>query len=301
MHADWTASGACTSGSTALPGGATRRKSGSAAVTSTGKTRRKIAAALERPVRSRDRQRKENIMPKIKTVRGMESRKVVSQKDWLVARKRLLVEEKKFSKLRDQLNLQRRKLPWVKVEKDYVFVGPTGKVTLADLFCGRSQLIIYHFMFGPGWGEGCPHCSFWADHYDGVNFHLGQRDTALAVVSRAPLKEILPFKKRMGWRFNWVSSSQTDFNFDLQVSFTPEQLRSGKAVYNYGTLDMDIDEREGVSAFYKDGRDIYHTYSSYARGIDLLNTTYNFLDITAKGRDENPEHSQAWVRYHDRY
>ena len=240
-------------------------------------------------------------MAKLKTFEGVKEHKVVTEKEWLAARKRLLVKEKKFSKARDQMNRERRALPWVKIDKEYIFQSQDGPVTLRELFGGKRQLITYHFMFGPGWEEGCPHCSFWADHYDGVNYHLGQRDTGLAVVSRAPLKEILPFKKRMGWRFNWVSSNETDFNFDLQVSFTPEQLRSGKAVYNYGPLDMDIDEREGVSAFYKDGRHIYHTYSSYARGIDLLNTTYNFLDLTAKGRDENPEHSQAWVRYHDRY
>ena len=241
-------------------------------------------------------------MPKIKTIRGIENRKVVSQKAWVAARKKLLVKEKKFSKLRDKMAAERRKLPWVKIEKDYVFTGPDGRVTLADLFCGKSQLIIYHFMFGPGWGDGCPHCSFWADHYDSVNLHLGARDTAFAVVSRAPWKEIEPFKKRMGWKFKWVSSTGTDFNFDFNVSFTPEELKRGKAVYNFAPLDMDIDEREGVSAFYRDQNgDIYRTYSSYARGIDLMNTTYNFLDLTAKGRDENPEHSQDWVRYHDRY
>jgi predicted dithiol-disulfide oxidoreductase (DUF899 family) len=232
----------------------------------------------------------------------MENRNVVMQKDWLVARKKLLVEEKNFSKLRDKLNLQRRKLPWVKIEKDYVFDGPTGKLTLADLFCGKSQLITYHFMFGPGWGEGCEHCSCWADHFDGVNFLIGQRDTTFTVVSRAPLTEIEPFKKRMGWQFKWLSSFKTDFNFDLNVSFTLEQRKSGKAIYNYSPLAMDIDEREGVSAFYRDKNgDIYHTYSSYERGIDLMNTTYNFLDLTAKGRDENPDSSQDWVRYHDRY
>jgi predicted dithiol-disulfide oxidoreductase (DUF899 family) len=241
-------------------------------------------------------------MPKIKTVRGVEARKVVSQKEWLAARKKLLSDEKKFSKLRDQLGLKRRKLPWVKVEKDYVFDGPTGKVSLGDLFDGKSQLIVYHFMFGPSWKEGCPHCSFWADHFDSVNPHLGQRDTAFAVVSRAPLQRIEPFKERMGWKFKWVSSSRTDFNFDLGVSFTPEQIKSRKAVYNFAPLNMDIDEREGVSAFYKD-RDgaIYRTYSSYARGIDLMNTTYNFLDLTAKGRDEDPDGPQDWVRFHDKY
>ena len=241
-------------------------------------------------------------MPKIKTVRGSENRKVVSQKEWLVARKKLLAEEKKFSKLRDKLNLQRRKLPWVKIEKEYVFDAPTGKVTLADLFGGKSQLIVYHFMFGPGWAEGCEHCSFWADHFDSVNLHIGQRDTVFTVVSRAPLEEVEPFKKRMGWKFVWVSSFNTDFNFDFNVSFTPEQRKSGKAIYNYAPLDMNIDEREGVSAFYRDKNgEIYHTYSSYERGIDLTNTTYNFLDLTAKGRDENPDHSQDWVRYHDQY
>lgn len=241
-------------------------------------------------------------MPKIKTVRGIENRKVVSQRAWITARRKLLVEEKKFSKLRDKLNLQRRKLPWVKIEKNYVFDGPAGRVTFAELFGGKSQLITYHFMFGPGWGEGCAHCSFWADHFDSVNFHIGRRDTTFAVVSRAPWKEIEPFKNRMGWKFNWVSSFETDFNFDFNVSFTPEQIKNGTAIYNYRPLDMDIDEREGVSAFYRDTNGgIYHTYSSYERGIDLMNTTYNFIDLTAKGRDEDPEHSQDWVRYHDKY
>jgi predicted dithiol-disulfide oxidoreductase (DUF899 family) len=200
------------------------------------------------------------------------------------------------------LNLQRRKLPWVAIEKEYVFDGPTGKVTLGDLFNGKSQLIIYHFMFGPDWKDGCPHCSFWADHYDSVNMHIGQRDTAVAVVSRAPLKEIEPFKKRMGWKFDWVSSFNTDFNFDFNVSFTPEQIKNKTAIYNFAPLDMDIDEREGVSAFYKDkDGHIYRTYYSYARGIDLMNTTYNFIDLTAKGRDEKPGEAQNWVCFHDQY
>src|SRR5262245_38186940 len=241
-------------------------------------------------------------MPKIKTVRGIENRKVVSQKEWLVARKNLLLKEKKFSKLHDELNLHRRKLPWVKIEKEYVFDGPTGKVTLAELFCGKSQLLIYHFMFGPGWEEGCAHCSFWADHYDSVSHHLGRRDTAFAVVSRAPLKEIAPFKKRMGWKFPWVSSGKTDFNFDFNVSFTPEQLKNGTATYDTAPVSMGIDEREGVSAVYRyTGGAISRTYSSYARRIDLMNTTYNFLGLTAKGRDEHPDSPQDWVRYHDKY
>ena len=241
-------------------------------------------------------------MPKIKTIHGTENRKVVSHKEWLVARKKLLAKEKKFSKLRDELNLQRRKLPWVKIEKEYVFEGPEGKVTFGELFDGKSQLIIYHFMFGPGWKDGCPHCSFWADHYDSVDIHIGQRDTAFAVVSRAPWKEIAPFKKRMGWKFTWVSSSKNDFNFDFNVSFTPEQIKEQTAIYNFAPLDMDIDEREGVSAFYKEKNgEIYRTYSSYARGIDLMNTTYNFIDLTAKGRDEKPGEAQNWVRYKDKY
>lgn len=241
-------------------------------------------------------------MPKIKTVRGIENRKVVSQRDWLVARKKFLLEEKKFSKLRDKLTLQRRELPWVKIEKEYVFKGPTGKEMFSDLFVGKRQLVIYHFMFGPGWGEGCEHCSFWADHFDSVNFHIGQRDTAFAVVSRAPWKEIEPFKKRMGWKFKWVSSFETDFNFDFNVSFTPEQVKSGVLPYNYGKYYAKLEEKEGASAFCRDKNGgIYHTYSTYERGIDLMNTTYNFLDLTAKGRDENPEATQDWVRYHDQY
>src|SRR5580692_11538163 len=241
-------------------------------------------------------------MAKIKTVNGTEEHKVVSAKEWLTARRALLAKEKKFSQLRDQLNQQRRNLPWMKVDKEYVFDGPNGRETLVQLFGDKSQLIVYHFMFGPGWKEGCPHCSFWSDHYDSVNIHLGQRDTALVVISRAPLKEIKPFKKRMGWRFKWLSSNQTDFNFDFNVSFTPEQIKSGALPYNYAEFKMKIDELQGVSAFYKDKQgDVYHTYSSYARGIDLLNTTYNFLDLTARGRDEHPNSPQDWVRYHDEY
>jgi predicted dithiol-disulfide oxidoreductase (DUF899 family) len=241
-------------------------------------------------------------MAKLKIWNGVKEHKVVSEGDWLIARKRLLLKEKKFSKLRDELNRERRALPWVAVEKEYVFDSTEGRMSLAELFCGKGQLLIYHFMFGPGWREGCPHCSFWADHYDSANIHLGHRDTAFAVVSRAPLKEILPFKKRMGWRFRWVSSNRNDFNFDFHVSFTPQEIRTGRLNYNYSTTKMQIDEREGVSAFYRAANgQVYHTYSSYARGIDLMNTTYNFLDLTAKGRDEDPENPQDWVRYHDRY
>src|SRR5436189_2020286 len=176
-------------------------------------------------------------MAKLKTINGTKEHRVVSEKQWIAARKKLLAEEKKFSKLRDRLNEKRRALPWVKMEKEYVFEGPDGKETLADLFGGKSQLIIYHFMFGPGWKEGCAHCSFWADHFDSANIHIEQRDTSFAVVSRAPLREIEPFKKRMGWRFKWLSSYNTDFNFDFNVSFTPEQVKSGVLPYNYGKYD----------------------------------------------------------------
>jgi predicted dithiol-disulfide oxidoreductase (DUF899 family) len=241
-------------------------------------------------------------MAKLTTRSGTKEHKVVSHDQWIKARKQYLAKEKKFTRLRDQVNRQRRDLPWERVEKEYIFDGPAGKETLAELFDGKRQLIVYHFMFGPGWKDGCPHCSFWADHYDSVTIHIGQRDTAFAVVSRAPLKEIQPFKRRMGWRFKWVSSFHTDFNFDFNVSFTPEQIKSGVLPYNYGKSKMKIDELQGVSAFYRDkSGDIYHTYSSYARGIDLMNTTYNFLDLTAKGRDEDPNASQNWVRYHDKY
>lgn len=241
-------------------------------------------------------------MFKIKTINGTKEHKVVLEKEWLAARKALLVKEKKFTRLRDELNEQRRNLPWVKVEKDYVFDGPNGEETLAELFDGSSQLIVYHFMFGPDWKEGCPHCSFWVDHYDGTLVHLRQRDTNLVLISRAPLRELVAFKKRMGWKLKWFSSFKNDFNFDYHVSFTPEEIRSGTLFYNFTKIKSDMDELQGVSAFYKDKNgDVFHTYSAHARGIDMLNTTYHFLDLTAKGRDEDPAHTQDWVRHHDKY
>jgi predicted dithiol-disulfide oxidoreductase (DUF899 family) len=228
---------------------------------------------------------------------------VVSREQWLAARTAYLSEEKKFSKLRDDLNRQRRALPWEKVGKEYVFDGPNGRETLAELFGKKSQLIVYHFMYAPEWDEGCPHCSFWADHFDSAGIHLAQRDTNFVVISRAPLAKIEAFKKRMGWKFKWLSSSQNDFNYDYQVSFTPDQIRKGSAIYNYTKLNDEDEDREGLSVFFKDESGaVYHTYSSFARGIDLINGTYNFLDLTPKGRDEDgPEGVQAWVRHHDRY
>ena len=227
--------------------------------------------------------------------------KVVAPADWVKARKDLLAKEKAFTRLRDDLSRQRRELPWEKVQKNYVFDGPKGKVTLDDLFDGRSQLIVYHFMFGPGWKEGCPSCSFLADNFDGMRVHLAQRDVSFAVVSRASLPEIEAFRKRMGWHFTWVSSFGSDFNFDYGVSFAGDSKRS----YNYGTFDeFPSEEGPGASVFYKDAEgQIFHTYSTYGRGLDILLTTYNYLDLTPKGRDEEGmvPHAMAWVRHHDRY
>ena len=227
---------------------------------------------------------------------------VVSHEQWLKARIALLEEEKKFSKARDALTKKRRDLPWERVDKTYTFVGPNGKETLSDLFAGKRQLVVYHFMFAPEWNEGCKHCSFWADSFDAVGIHdkhLAHRDTTFAVISRAPLAKLEAFKKRMGWQFKWVSSGGGDFNYDYYVSFKPGE----SGFYNYEKGESSP-EREGASAFYKDENGtVFHTYSTYARGIDLLNITYNMLDLTAKGRDEEHLASgpQAWVRYHDRY
>ena len=227
---------------------------------------------------------------------------VVSQSEWLAARKALLAKEKEFSKARDQLSAARRDLPWVKVEKNYVFDGLNGKETLAELFGGRSQLIVYHFMLGPGWTNGCPSCSFLADHFDGAAIHLAQRDVTLVVVSRAPLAEIEAYKKRMGWKFKWVSSYGTDFNHDFHVSFTPEEKARSKVEYNYTMTEFPSEEAPGLSVFIKDGGGVFHTYSSYARGLDILIGAYNFLDFAPKGRDEaGLPWGMAWVRRHDEY
>ena len=234
---------------------------------------------------------------------GIEKHPVVSRKAWLSARTRFLAKEKKFTKLRDQLSRQRRQLPWEKVDKRYLFDGPKGEETLADLFEGRSQLVVYHFMYSPEWEEGCPHCSFWADNFNGIGVHLNQRDVTLVAVSRAPLAKLEAFKKRMGWGFKWVSSGRCDFNYDFHASFTDEERKSGKALFNYRREDPGFADREGASVFYRDGRGrIFHTYSTYARGIDILNGAYHFLDMVPKGRDEDRlEFAQAWVRHHDRY
>jgi predicted dithiol-disulfide oxidoreductase (DUF899 family) len=234
----------------------------------------------------------------------MEPHKIVSRAEWIAARKAHLTKEKEFTKARDALSQQRRELPWVRVEKAYVFDGPDGKETLADLFDGRSQLAVYHFMFGPGWEQGCPSCSLLADHFDGAAVHLAQRDVTLVVVSRASWREIAVFKTRMGWRFKWVSSFGSDFNRDYRVSFTPEEIAGGKVDYNYTTNGtFPSEEAPGLSAFCKDAKgDIFHTYSAYGRGLDILIGAYNFLDLMPKGRDEAAlPWTMAWVRHHDRY
>jgi predicted dithiol-disulfide oxidoreductase (DUF899 family) len=233
----------------------------------------------------------------------MEPHKVVSHDEWLAARKAYLAEEKAFSRARDALSKNRRELPWEKVEKTYVFDGPNGKETLGDLFGGKSQLIIYHFMLGPDWEAGCPSCSLLADHFDGAVIHLAQRDVTFLVVSRAPLAQIETFKARMGWRFKWVSSFGTDFNYDYQVSESPEEKASGKTLYNYVETTFPSEERPGASAFYKnDDAEVFHTYSSYGRGLDILIGAYNLLDLAPKGRDEaGLPWPMAWVRHHDRY
>ena len=229
-------------------------------------------------------------------------KRIVSEAEWLIARKDLLKREKEFTRQRDALSAARRELPVVKVEKEYIFEGPNGKETLADLFDGRSQLIVYHFMFGPGWEEGCKSCSYLADHFDGANWHLPHRDVTLVVVSRAPLSEFTPYKKRMGWRFKWVSSDGSDFNFDYHVSFTEEEEKKNKINYNYSTGEFISDELPGLSVFLKDeNSDVFHTYSTYARGLDSLVGAYNFLDLVPKGRDENSDSTMSWVRRHDQY
>jgi predicted dithiol-disulfide oxidoreductase (DUF899 family) len=234
---------------------------------------------------------------------GISGHPIVSPEEWLLLRKELLRKEKELTRLRDQLNAERRGLPWVQVEKNYVFEAPGGKVTLADLFAGRSQLVIYHFMFGPDWKEGCPSCSFTSDHIDGTLAHLAARDVTIAMVSRAPLDKIEAFKRRMGWRFKWVSSYGSDFNTDFHVSFSKAEMAQGKVNYNYTMQEFPSEEAPGISVFYKDaGGDVFHTYSTYGRGVEPLVGTYMILDIVPRGRDEDDlGFTMEWVRHHDRY
>jgi predicted dithiol-disulfide oxidoreductase (DUF899 family) len=238
------------------------------------------------------------------TEKTIELPKLVSRDEWLTARKELLKQEKELTRQRDALSAKRRELPWVRVEKEYVFDTPKGKQTLADLFDGRSQLVVNHFMLGPGWKEGCVGCSFGADHIEGALVHLEHHDVTVVVVSRAPLHEIEAYKKRMGWRFNWVSSYDSDFNYDYHVSFTKDDVTKGRVYYNFEMTEALIEELPGLSVFYKDAAgDIFHTYSSYARGAEELLGTYMVLDLTPKGRNETgPNHNlMDWVRRHDAY
>ena len=233
----------------------------------------------------------------------MQNHKVISREEWLDARRGLLAKEKEFTRLRDQLSQARRELPWVKIEKDYLFDGPNGKETRSELFEGRSQLIIYHFMYGPDWEEGCPSCSFWADNFNGIGIHLNHRDITLIAVSRAPLDQLEAYKARMGWSFKWVSSLGNDFNFDYQVSFTPDQLEKGEMIYNYRPGGFSGEEAPGISVFYKNEQgEVFHTYSCYSRGLDMLNGAYHYMDLAPKGRDEDDlPWSMAWLRRHDQY
>lgn len=225
---------------------------------------------------------------------------VVSREEWLAARKQLLEREKAFSHARDHLSAERRELPWVKIDKDYRFEGAEGPLTLAQLFGNNSQLVVYHFMFGADWKEGCKGCSFLADHFDGANLHLAHHDISLVVVSHAPFAEFQGFKRRMGWHFDWVSSAGSDFNHDFGVSATREEIDAGKVMYNYEPSKDAGEEMPGISVFYRNAAgEVFHTYSSYARGLDILLGTYNFLDFTPKGRNEDV--IMEWVRHHDRY
>lgn len=231
----------------------------------------------------------------------MEKQKVVSKEEWLAARKALLNQEKAFTKLRDELSQKRRDLPWLRIDKNYQFQSNTGEKKLAELFDGRSQLIVYHFMFGPDWEEGCKSCSFWADNFNNIIVHLNQRDVTMLAISRTSLEKLNAYKKRLGWSFEWLSSEGSDFNYNFQVSFKPDETK--EAIYNYRLGKVQREELPGISVFYKDSDgQVYHTYSCYARGLDMLNTAYHYLDLVPKGRDEDQlSYSQAWVRRHDEY
>ena len=228
---------------------------------------------------------------------------VVSQAEWIDARRQHLQKEKEFTKLRDQLSAQRRSLPWVKVNKSYLFDGPNGKESLSDLFEGRSQLVIQHFMFGPDWSEGCPSCSFWADNFDNIIVHLNQRDISMVAVSRSRLENLEAYKKRMGWHFKWLSSLENEFNFDFDVSFKPDEGKQVEMNYNFGTAKFGGDEAPGISVFSKnEAGELFHTYSTYGRGLDMLNGAYHLMDLVPKGRDEDAlPFTMAWLRRHDSY
>jgi predicted dithiol-disulfide oxidoreductase (DUF899 family) len=228
---------------------------------------------------------------------------VVSHEDWLKARLDLLAAEKEFTRQREALTRRRMAMPWERVEKAYRFEGAKGHLTLEDLFDGRSQLLVYHFMLGPDWQEGCKSCSFWADNFNGIPVHLAERDVTFTAISRAPLEKIDAYRLRMGWSFPWVSSGASDFNFDYQASATPEDLAAGRVYYNFGIRSNTMSEMVGVSVFYRSGPgEVYHTYSCYARGVEMVNGAYHFLDLVPKGRDEDGlRYPMEWVSRHDQY
>lgn len=234
---------------------------------------------------------------------GIANHPVVSGDQWLAERRRLLAREKELTHLRDQIARERRALPWERVSKNYVFDTPDGKRTLADLFEGRSQLLVQHFMFAPGWEQGCQSCSFMADHTDGMNVHLAHRDITMVAVSLAPLADIERFRERMGWQFKWASSNGSDFNYDFHVSFTPEERATGKVHYNYGVQPFPQEEAPGVSAFYRnDAGEIFHTYSTFGRGVEVMMGAYDMMDLTPKGRSERDvPYKMEWLRHHDLY
>jgi predicted dithiol-disulfide oxidoreductase (DUF899 family) len=233
---------------------------------------------------------------------GMTEAHVGSRAEWLEARRSLLAREKELTRLRDEIAAARRALPWVRVDKPYVFDTEAGPRTLAELFDGRSQLLVYHFMFAPDWDQACPSCSFLADHIDGARWHLGERDVTLIAASRAPLAKLMAFRARMGWKFPWVSAGGSDFNYDFGVSFRTEDVAAGAVDYNYGRAAFPVEEAHGLSAFCRDGGAVFHTYSTYGRGVDMLLGTYNYLDLAPKGRDEDAlPWTMSWVRYHDTY
>jgi predicted dithiol-disulfide oxidoreductase (DUF899 family) len=233
----------------------------------------------------------------------MQQHPIVSREQWIAARRIHLDHEKEFTKARDRLSAERRALPWVRVDKAYPFDGPAGKVTLADLFKGRSQLVVQHFMFAPDWNEGCKSCSFWADGFERMVPHLAARDTTLVAVSRAPLAKLEAFKARMGWTFDWVSSAAGDFNHDYAVSFTADEIKSGARIYNFGTSGFGVEEAPGISVFYRDADgSIFHTYSCFARGLDMMNAAYHYLDLTPLGRhEEGLPYPMDWLRLRDQY
>lgn len=235
-------------------------------------------------------------------VSTIQTPRIVSHAEWLAKRVAFLQKEKEFTRLRDELSRQRRELPWEPVTKEYVFDGPDGRETLADLFAGRSQLVVYHLMFRPGAEEACVGCSFWADNFNGIDVHVAHRDTTLLAISRAPLAKLDAYARRMGWTFKWVSSGDSDFNYDFGVSFKPETIEAGTAGYNYGTINSVGEDMPGVSVFYRDpDGNIFHTYSTYSRGIDILNGAYNYIDLTPKGRDEEGQRGMYWLRRRDQY